>query len=146
MLLYKSHYIITNYLETKYSLHIQWTEPADLLDEVGYYSEVVKFFERRIKRPGRLILWDMRVIDKRINQKFIKWLEEHIIPVLLSIKAQKLAYVLTGDIAQSIEQGQRSFGNKSVEVKVFSSQQEAMKWLTQGIEPVIRGPEQHHHH
>ncbi len=145
MLLYKSHYITTNYLETKYLLHIQWTEPADLLDEVGYYSEVVRFFEKRIKRPGRLILWDMRVIEERIGQKFIKWIEDHILPPLLSIKAQKIAYVLTGELTSSIEEGYREFGSKSAEVKVFPDVPEAIKWLTEGVEPVIRGPERHHH-
>ncbi len=146
MLLYKSHYITANYLETKYLLHLQWTAPADLLDELGYYSEVVRFYERRVKRPARLLLWDFRIIEPRIDLKFINWLEDTILPTLLSIKSQKIAYVLTGDLSDSITQGLRQFGNKKAEVKIFPDVPEAMQWLTQGIEPVIRGPETHHHH
>ncbi len=145
MLVYKSHFITANYLETKYLLHIQWTKPADLMDEVGYYSEVKRFMVKRLKRPGRLILWDMQIIQDRIDKKFINWIEQEVLPPLLSVKVMKIALVISNDLVREVNQGLREFANKNAEVKVFSNSPEAMQWLTQGVEPVIKGPELHHH-
>ncbi len=147
MLIYKSHYITANYLETRYLLHIQWTKPADLLDEIGYYSEVAKFFKERIKRPGRLILWDFSVIQDRVDSQFFQWIDQHILPSLLSVKIQKVAYILTREeLMPSITTGYISLDGKNFTRQIFSEQPQAMQWLTQDAERVIRGPERHHHH
>lgn len=143
MLLYKSHYLTVNYLETKYLAFLQWTKPSDLLDETGYYSEILNFINKRIKRPARYILWDMLVIQDRIDKSFIDWIENYILPELLSIKAQKIAFVINNELAKDIIIEEKTFRNKKVEVKIFTSVSDGMKWLTENSSTIIRGRRKH---
>ncbi len=144
MLLYKSHYLTVNLIEIRYLMHLQWTKPADLLDEVGLYAEVAKFLQNRIRRRGRLILWDFSVIEQRIDNKFLDWIFSGVLPHLISVKLKRVAFVI-GPVFE-LPDGLASTGEREFEFRRFDNQQDAMQWLMEVADMKELGKSSHHHH
>lgn len=146
MLLYKSHYLTVNMIEIRYFIHLQWTKPADLLDEVGIYGEIAKFYQKRIKRRGRLILWDFKVIENRIDKKFFDWVISEILPQICSVKISRIAFLVNNPLKFGLDKEFLTINNKQVEFKTFADQTQAMNWLMEKAEMKQLGSSSHHHH
>ncbi len=146
MLLYKSHYLTVNQIEIRYLMHLQWTVPADKLDEVGIYAETGKFMQNRIRRRARLILWDFSVIENRVSQQFFTWIEQNILPQIISVKTKRIAYVLKDPQKFQFPGDSMEFNGRQAEFRIFPTQQEAMNWLMEVAEMKELGRSSHHHH
>jgi hypothetical protein len=130
-------------------LHLKWTQPADLLDDLAIYSEVLRFVENRVKRRGRYLMWDFTVIENRVDKQFYPWIEQYILPKITSVKAKKIAYIFSENFLPQLSgvyPKQLEFNNVSVPVHLFDSQTKASEWLLQQAQLRIKGPENKHHH
>jgi len=147
MLIYNSGYLTANFLEIQYLLHLQWTEPASLLDLHGIYAETVNFFNRRIHRRARHFLFDLTQITKRIDLQYIEWFNSYILPKIASVKADKIAY-LTNETEVKIfpEVKYVTVNGRKIEQRVFTDQAQATQWLLDGAQRKDFGKSSHHHH
>ncbi len=145
MLLYQSKYLFVNFLEVQYLLHIKFKDECKSLSVNELKAEFLLFFDKMVKRKARHFLIDTENIEHLLDMDFVKWLNLNIIPLIKSIKADKIAWI---DKNRQLS----DFQDNNIENKFFTEHTEAMQWLLQNADrkPLSfengRTPPSHHKH
>lgn len=149
MLIYKSNILLINYLEVQYLLHIKFQEDLKILTSNELKAEFLKFFNDMIKRKGRHIFFDANRVAHIVDNEFISWFNRLILPLISSIKADKIAWLFGKDANELPKIEPQIF--EKIEQKVFSDPKEVMNWLLDGAERKQLSfengnkPKNHHH-
>lgn len=132
MLIYKSEILFINYLEVQYLLHIKFQEDLKILTTNELKAEFLNFFDGMVKRKGRHIFFDANRVAHIVNAEFIAWFNRTILPLIASVKADKIAWLFGSDTNElpSIE----NKASEKIEQKVFTNPKEVMHWLLDGAE------------
>ncbi len=146
MLLYKSKILVVNYLEVQYLIHADFKQEAKNLSLEELKAELEVFLEKRVRRRGRHLFFDMRNIEEKIDKDFLVWLHSRIVPEIFSLKGNNEALFFTSDYIDKIDVPKFFVvRNKLLEVRKFDNPKAAMDWLLEGAERRRLGLSGHRH-
>jgi len=149
MLIYKSDILFINYLEIQYLTSIKFQEDLKILTINELKAEFLSFFDKMIKRKGRHLFFDANRVAHLVDSEFIDWFNRTILPLISSVKADKIAWLFGQDVEQLPEISINA--TDKIEQKAFTSPKEVMSWLLDGAERKKfsfqdgNKPKHHHH-
>ncbi len=151
MLLYHSKFLLVNYLEIQYLLHIKFLPATKEIDSIELKAEFMLFIDKMVKRRARHILIDTENIEHICSSDFILWFDKIILPMLKSIKADKIAWLFRNNLQEKISTDKIIYDK--IDQRIFIDSKNAMNWLLENkdrkplsFENGKKPPSHHHHH
>ncbi len=128
MLLYRSKYLIVNYLEVQYLFHVKWTKMANKLDEKQIKDEVINFTNNMVNRKAKFIFCDITDIQNIADKQLFDWHDNNILNKIASKEICKKAILLSNNYFFE-DYDFKVFDNKIIEIRFFNNSKKAMNWL-----------------